>query len=529
MKNSIKTLLYTIAGLLIIISCDNDLNPTVYSSVTEETYEFTEDDLYGSLGTVYSNMRSWWTHWDYYMAQEISTDELVMPANPSGWDDGGIYRNMHLHNWNSLSVPIPRIWNKFYQGVFYTNRVIEQIENGILPISTKKEEILAELRVARAFHYWLIMDNFGDAPLVTTTSQELPEKTSREELYNFVVDELTWSMSQLSEDSDTRMYGRFNKWAAKALLANVYLNSETYIGEGKWEECIEQTDDIINSGRYTLETDYRDIFKTENSGSPEIIFAIPFDENLGTGFYVQKFSWHAALAKRYALQSTLWGPGSTKGITQFIDTYDTEDTRLSDTWLSGPQYDSEGNPLTGSFDQAGQPLVFTKELPSGVFTGEAEGYRMNKFEVKQGAQFNLSNDFPFFRYSQVLMMKAESLLRTGGADEAAILVTQVRQRAFKETPEQAVVTGNELTEDSGYDYGYIEDYVIVDEGNTDPVPFGRFLDELGWEFAWEGHRRRDMIRFGGFHKKKLVVPQAQWGLPNRFSDSTGYDQRQSQP
>src|SRR5699024_5539400 len=118
----------------------------------------------------------------------------------------------------------------------------------------------------------------------------------------------------------------------------------------------------------------------------EIIFAIPFDENVGGGFYPQMFSWHGALREKYNMLATPWGAGSAKGVTQFINTYDENDTRLEDTWLMGPQFASDGSPLTGSYDQAGEPLVFTKELPNGLYTGEAEGYRMNKFKVKNGAK-----------------------------------------------------------------------------------------------------------------------------------------------
>lgn len=509
MKSLIKRASSWSLIFVLMLGCDNSLNPNVYSSVTEQSYEFGEDDFNGVIGAVYTAMRGVWHHQQYYMAQELSADGIVMPANPSGWEDGGIYRNMHLHSWNSELVHISNMWNSFYRGVFLANRAIEQIENGTIPIPPggNKDAGLAELRIARAFYYWLIMDNFGDIPLVTSNTQELPEKTSREEVYQFIVTEIQESMPDLSEAVNQEMYGRFNKWAAKALLANVYLNAEVYTGDTKWEEVITQTDDIINSGEYFLEGNFRDIFKTENSGSPEIIFAIPFDEDLAPGLYIQKWSWHAALRDKYNLESIPWGPGSAKGVTQFIDSYDTTDTRLGDTWLRGPQYATDGTPLTGSFDQAGEPLVFTKEVPNGVFTGEAEGYRMNKFEVEMGAKFYLSNDFPFFRYAGVLLMKAESLLRTGRAGEAASIVTQVRQRAFKDNPQNAVVTGSELQGDSRYNYGYVEDYEIVDEGDTAPVEYGRFLDELGWEFVWEAHRRRDMIRFGIFTTKSWLSHQ----------------------
>jgi hypothetical protein len=122
----------------------------------------------------------------------------------------------------------------------------------------------------------------------------------------------------------------------------------------------------------------------------------------------------------------------------------------------------------------------------------------------------MSNDFPFFRYAEVLMMKAECLLRTGNSAEAAVLVSQVRaQHGFTRNPAKAVVTGAELMGNTRYQYGYVENYQVVDPGNTAPVPYGRFLDELGWEFAWEGHRRRDMIRFGTYTTKSWLSHKPQ--------------------
>lgn len=132
-----------------------------------------------------------------------------------------------------------------------------------------------------------------------------------------------------------------------------------------------------------------------------------------------------------------------------------------------------------------------------------EGYRMNKYAVGEGAFTNSNTDIPLFRYAEVLMMKAECLLRAGEAG-AGVLVTEVRQRAFKENPELAAVTDNQLKENSCYEYGYVENYQIVDKGNTDIVPFGRMYDELGWEFAWEMHRRRDAIRFGVYTTKSWL-------------------------
>jgi hypothetical protein len=86
----------------------------------------------------------------------------------------------------------------------------------------------------------------------------------------------------------------------------------------------------------------------------------------------------------------------------------------------------------------------------------------------------------------------------------------VRQRAFANTdPSKATVTGAELLEGSAYNYGWSDtDGVVKDAPGGTPtfnggadIQYGRFLDELGWEFAVEGHRRTDLIRFGVFTKK----------------------------
>lgn len=508
MKPKILPILLLVAAFL-LGSCNSNLEEIVYSDVTEQNYSY--ESATAAMGIVYANMRNLFGHTNYYMAQETTSDAIVMPANPSGWDDGGIYRRMHLHTWNSENPQLMNMWSALYRGVINANRVIEQLMAGQVPTpeGVATETLVGEMRAARAFFYWLICDNFGDAPLVTTTATDLPGRATRRQIYDFVVSELIETLPVLSEATGTAMHGRFNRWAAKALLANVYLNAQVYTGEEKWAECLKECNDIIESGAYRLEANYRDVFATENEHSSEIVFAIPFDENRGGGFFVHMFSWHAALRDKWDMQVTPWGSGSAVGVPQFIDTYDLDDQRLPDTWLMGPQYAIDGvTPLRGSYDQAGQHLVFTNALPDGRFAGESEGYRQNKFEIKIDARFDLGNDFPFFRYAQVLLMKAESLLRTGDAEGAALIVSDVRRRNFDDAA-KATVIGADLLADTRYRYGYVEDYTVVDPGNTEPVPYGGLMDELGWEFAWEAQRRRDNIRFGVFTTKSWLSHQPQ--------------------
>jgi len=249
------------------------------------------------------------------------------------------------------------MWNQFYRGALICNNIIHQIESEALPSpsSQEKEAGLAEVKAMRAFYYWLILDNYGDAPLVTGIETDLPAKTPRKEIFDFVVKELNEVIPMLSEEVGGNYYGRMTKWAAKATLANIYLNGEVYSGQVYWNECLAQCNDIINSQKFILSPNFKDPFRaTGVETNKEVIFTIPFDRDFGGGNSIHMFSWHGELKKKFVIEATPWGSGAAMGLTQFINTYDVDDSRLTDTWLMGPQYDANGEQLKGTYDKQGE-------------------------------------------------------------------------------------------------------------------------------------------------------------------------------
>ncbi|TKG89406.1 RagB/SusD family nutrient uptake outer membrane protein [Puteibacter caeruleilacunae] len=508
MKNLFKTIL-----LLIVASFTgcNDLTEEVYSELTEDGYNYTEAEIYAVIGPAYSTLRGLHHHRGFSALQMTTSDILVMPANASGWDDAGVYRKLHLHTWDSEAKQISSAWGVLYKGVLHTNRIIEQLTDEVVPVpaDVSRESLIAEMTVVRALYHWLLMDNFGDVPYLTTTSQELPELTPRAEIYEAIVTDIKNSMDKLSDGNTTMEYARMNKWGAKALLANIYLNAEVYTGTPEWDKCLAQCNDIIASNKYQLQPNYKDCFDFDNDDSVENIFVIAYDELNGGGLWINH-TFHAASKLKYDMKNTPWGAGSLKAVSQFIDTYDADDTRLDDTWEHGLQFAFDGvTPLLCTYDRAGEQLNYSKDLPDGVYTAEDEGYRVKKFLPKIGSEKDLDNDVPLFRYGQVLMMKAECLLRTDKAQDAATIVSEVRARAFKNTPDKAIVTAEDLLANTSYNFGYVEDYQIVEAGDVTPVEFGGFYDELGYEFACEWVRRRDMIRFGTFTSKSWLSHKPQ--------------------
>ncbi len=490
--NIFKIGVLAFSAMLSLNGCTN-LDEEVFDQVLETSFRPTEKDIPAIIGPAYTIMRPMYAGWQgNFDLQEEPADVIVTPARPNGWYDGGTYQRMHNHEWNQVQWQPHNLWNNCYNGINTVNRILFQIESGSIPITTGKEALVAELKSLRAFYYSLLVDTHGNVPLVTDFSDaSLPEQATRAEVFAFVESELLANMDNLSEKADKSMYGRINKWVAKSILARLYLNAEVYTGTSRWDDCVAQCDDIINSGTYILEPVYKNNFITNNENSKELILAVPYDEVFATQNSIHMKT--LATAHRNVLNMAAQPWGGNCAVPQFIDTYDPDDTRMKDTWIMGPQYSVS----TGNF-----VLEYTRHVDGMELADYFQGYRIGKFEIKPGARGGLSTDFPVFRYADILMMKAECLLRNGDAAGAAGLVTQVRQRAFASTnPSKATVAAADLEKGSVYKYGYWKDGQVTELQGGEDIPFGRFYDELGWEFAAEAHRRQDMIRFGVFHRK----------------------------
>lgn len=509
MKTKINILcLSAIFSFIGFTSCTDFIEDS-YGEVMSEKYSpKTEADISYVVNAAYVPWRETMLSWNGVVrSQQLSADQDVLPARLGiGWVDGYIYKRWHQHEWTTEDDGVRQGWERTYNGINASNRILSQIEDNIINIEGEaRENLISELKVLRASYYYILVDLYGNVPIVTDFKDEsLPQQATRKDVFDFIIREVTENIGNLSETARGYYYGRLNKWAAYTLLAKMYLNAQVWIGTPQWDNCIEACNKVIqyaeSSGEYALEANQKNIFTTNNENSKEIIFALPFDDIYVTDWNAFDFHMYTLAPEQqetYQLSDRPWG--GVCAAPQFINSFDEEDIRLKDNYLYGPQYTSLGGsePLMRS-DGKGQ-LIYTNNVPSIDASDPADGYRWGKFEYAVGATNVLSNDWPQFRYADILMMKAEALLRSGksGAGE---LVTQVRQRAFPDNPEKATVTDDDLKQGSVYDYGRRDTNLTTQEGGSD-IQFGRFLDELGWEFCQEGRRRQDMIRFGAFTTK----------------------------
>jgi starch-binding outer membrane protein, SusD/RagB family len=488
-------------------SC-TDLNETLYSDVTADNFFKTNDEYNAALGQAYSNLSGLGNHSNLWSIQELTSDELVITTKGGDWFDGGVLQQLHLHDYQPDNSFFNNAWTFMYGGVNTCNRLIDQFQG--LKASGNKEAdgFIIELRTIRALWYYWILDSFGNAPLVTDFKLlDPPANSTRQQIYAFVEKELTDAIPLLLTAKDASTYGRMTKWAALAIRSKLYLNAIVYTGTPQWQKAADDAKNIIDNGGYLLEGNYADNFSVNNTGSRENILVKPYDKVFAQGFNWPMMTLHYASQDVFKLTSQPWNgysvveefynsyidpatnPGPQgpvwKGLTldankdKISDETGTADARLSN-FVVGPQYKQDGTiakdpgfegTTSKQPDPDGTDLIFTPKINQlGPNAWRQGGARIGKYAYEIGGTPNMSNDFVIFRYSDILLTRAEALWRlSSGSTEALALVNQVRARA-KVDPFSSLTSNN-------------------------------FLAERGREMFAEMTRRQDMVRFGVFGNK----------------------------
>jgi hypothetical protein len=526
-KNKMKKSRYLIRVIMILLgvaafsqACTN-LDEELYSEVTPANFFKTDAEFVSALGAAYTQFGGYATG-DINEVQEMTTDEVVVPTRGSDWDDGGTQRRLHLHAWGYDDGFMNNPWDFCFSGVSTANRLIYQFQTlsdgGQVDADVAKAYI-GELVAVRSFFYWQLVDLYGNVPYDNDFANALaaPPQVPRATVYANIVSDLETAAPNLTQNVDGTTYGRMNYWAAKFLLAKLYLNAQVYSGTAEWDKAIAACDEIINSGKYSLESNYFANFNVDNSSSKEFIFAIPYDQIFFTGFNLNMATLHYGSQYTYNLTSQPWNGYCT--LEKFYNSYEDGDIRKGDVgtldgpavkrsnFVAGYQYtlagalviddgadgaDPDGKPLNfGNMGDLinGQPAPQINEL--GPQAWRQSGVRIGKWEFQIGGTPDMSNDYSVFRYADVLLMKAEALWhKSGSATDAGALalVNQVRERAGL----------SDLTS--------LDGKLSFDLAGP-VVSGGELFNERGREMFAEHSRRQDLIRFGFWDMT------AKWVLP----------------
>ena len=451
---------YILAIIMVgVLNSCHDLETEISTQLTKDNFPTREEHFVAAAASSYSAFRSDYAV-KYWFLQTLTTDEAIMPARGGNWYDLARYEQLHKHTWNADHGFVLDTWNYLSNVVANTNKSIELIGEG-----EEKLGAISELRALRALAYFMMMDLWGNIPLVQKFGDPNPPATaSRADVFNFIETELNESLPYLSRETGVATYGRPNKYMAYALLAKLYLNSSVYIGASRVNEAIVACDSVINSGKYQLENDYRKMFFFDNGpATKEFIFAVPFNPTTPNGYMLYNRYWlPRSLRAKYSLNYTPSAPMST--IPSFYNNYfsDANDIRTQ-LWLTGKQYMHDGTPITVSTTKIGydeeyvgedgsDPIVYHVELtPDIELRGSRQfdcgndekawnmGFRSIKFYPDSTSLTrNQNTDLPVFRYADILLMKAEAILRGGAATLGQTPVSLVNELRAQRTTSGAL-------------------------------------------------------------------------------------------
>ena len=515
--------LLVVAPVLGLLPACTDLTETPASSITPDNFYKNLDEVNGGLASVYSQLRYIFNGGGlgdpgYWALSEVSSDEMIVPTRGGDWEDNGRWIELHDQTWTANSNAgisfINDSWVVTFRGITRANVVLAALENVSVP---NKPVIQAELRTLRALFYYELMDLFGGVPIVTTTEIVPRPKNTRKEVFDFIDKELNETRLVLPDSWPAEMNGRMTKGAANAILANMYLNAGVFAaaapsataynscmtvqigGVTACQAAINAADRILNSGVYTLATDWRANFRYDNHLSPEIILAAKFINDPDLGFHIIQTSLHYN-----QFSASPWNGFSI--VAAAYNAFDPADLRRS-VFLVGPQVQIETQaPVTERAPSTAR-LSFTVTIGNEKDARENEGVRFLKWPYDPGhVQQGNGNDFAYFRLAEMYMIKAEALNEiTPGSAPALVLLNQLRQRVF--TPPKPLT--------------------VIDRD--------AILRERLFEFAVEGKRRQDLIRNGKYtapwefktattasYRILFSIPQTQLDANPLLVQNTGY-------
>lgn len=505
---------------LTLSSCDDflDYNPT---AVVDEELAFSDPE--GMVTSAYAMLGDcWYTYpFNLFPYGDVTSDDCLKGG--SGTGDTGYHA---FDIWTTLAPNTPgemdELWYRLYCAVSRCNRALlslNQYGENVLGEETMRQRV-AEVKFLRAHFYYKLLTVFHNIPWI---DEDVEAKGSQESVRNdeFTYDELFHKIiADFRQAYDVLPVkgpgedGRANKIAAAAYLAKCYLNlawgdgyeattGVDHINRDYMDSVVVYTNDVVNSGYGYLE-DYGDIFLPEYKNSKESVFAVQTSDYEDDHTTYGRANWSNTLNGCWGMWSCGWD--FHKPSQDLVNAFKTRNGL--------PEFDdyndSDAYPVNGRPDgQKWDPRLFhTVGMPTFPYKYEAEytmtmdnsrdasdyGFYTSLKEVpqrSQGETFNGSwqafamNDY-VFRYTDVMLMRAEALIELDRMQEAGEIINAIRRRA-----------ANSITKHISY---------AADQCEIAEYPASYFADKetarkcLRWErrleMGMENNRFFDLRRWG---------------------------------
>ncbi|MFT4031771.1 MAG: RagB/SusD family nutrient uptake outer membrane protein [Siphonobacter sp.] len=443
-----KKLFIFLFALFSLSSCSDLLEETPKSLASENFYS-TDAEAKAAVNAIYGPMRS------------DNALSINYPAQLEGLADYGnsrgsqtpvsLYQGLDNTNINRVGV----IWDNFYQSIRNANLVIKNVPNAVNITDANKQLYLGEAKFLRSLIYFALVRNWAGVPIRTEDNMAVSDvaRSSVAEVYELILSDALAAEASLP-DTPTDI-GRPSKWAAKTLLAEIYLYLEN------WQSSAAKAKEVIDSEKYSLvavsqSEDFQKIYGPDIVNTTEEIFYFKYNRQQGFGL--------VSYAHRKTDQYNYYGPGGVYA-----------------------QYtDSVANSVIKNWDL--KDLRKTHILYNVDIGLGSNSCLYRKFR-DPGATSGAANDYPWYRYADLLLFHAEADARANDSPTAEALesLNKVHRRAY----------GYPATTSSAVDFK-LSDYNLT-------TFIDKVVQERGYETMYEGKRWLDLKRLGIAKQRILEV------------------------
>jgi hypothetical protein len=433
-----KNLLLTFMITACLFSCTDQLEIEPISSIVVENFYNNAADAEAAVNSIYSMLTN------HHLYNQYNETMQSQGTDDAEWGKGRNTSNTGKNEMDKfLFTPASNIlyeyWVASYKVVNTANTVIEKVS--MMEIDqANKDQFVGEAKFLRGLIYFNLVRLYGDVPLSTKSTTSLDglqiPRTPAPDIYDFIVNDFKDAKALLPMSYPGTDLGRATKGAAMTLLCKVYLTLEMY------QEVATEAQEITNLGIYSLMDQYAEIFTAANENGPESIFEVQYmitpEGGLGSSY------------AGFMAPPSRGGYGDNPVTKNLYDTYNAGDLRRDVN------------------------IFMDLTAPSSV----KEPFYVNKYDERGPVVGDNGDNYIITRYADVLLMHAEALSALNPTDEKAYeLINQIRRRA----------SGLPLSLDSEFD---------MEAGLTQEQFLDSVLVERRKEFAFEGHRRFDLLRTG---------------------------------
>ncbi len=468
------------------------------------------------LKSIYEgDLRNFMNQDNLWALQEHTTDECAGPTRGGDWDDNGIWRVLNQHTWDAN--------HNFVRGAFENlGRIVFNATDALARNPTPQQAAEAKFLRAFANFYWI--EGWDQAPYRDDLGDltQVPEVRKGSVGMDYIIAELESAKAALPDGPNNIS----NKNACRALLMKCYLTkglvanrTTPTFAAADMNKVIALADEIIATPAALNSNYFQNFAKNNNTSTENLFTAINFG-NASSGNVRSRYF----CTLHYNQSPSGWNGFTTLG--DFYDKFEPADKRrggdyagvtdvsgLKVGFLFGQQFNQLGVALK---DRKGGNLSFTKAvkpIETDPATLEVTGIRVVKYPPDLTNGDNVDNDFVMLRLADVLLMKAEAILRGGTATNTGVYGGSAL----------AIVN-------------YIRTLPARGASPLASLTLDNLIDERGRELYWEGWRRMDLIRFGKFNgannirtavssanRSLFPIPAQQLAVNPNLTQNPGYN------